>query len=80
VAFDPLRWGNLFLDDAPIEPSSDGIDVSDLSLEGIKWDKELRMSVGCGHKKLISVLPIVELVPTLDEAPGKDLWCPIYGM
>jgi hypothetical protein len=80
VVFDSVRWSDKLLDDVPTGPSADGIYVSDLYMEGAKWDKDLRTLVECGQKELISVLPIVELVPTVDEASGKDFLCPIYRM
>jgi hypothetical protein len=80
VPFDRLRWRNEIIDGQPDRPSEDGIFVRDLYMEGARWDSEKKELVECAQKELISVLPIVELIPT-EEAVGEGAFmCPMYRM
>jgi hypothetical protein len=49
-------------------------------MEGARWDNDVRALVECGQMELISVLPIVELIPTEEEPSSNDFLCPMYRM
>jgi hypothetical protein len=47
-------------------------------MESAKWDCAQKALVDCGQKELISVLPIVDLIPTAEELSARDFLCPLY--
>jgi hypothetical protein len=80
LPFDRLRWHNRLLDEQPQHASAEGIFVRDLYMEGARWDSQKKELAECGQKELISMLPVIELIPTDEEqAPGQFM-CPLYRM
>ena len=86
ISFDSLVWTTKPIESTDIKESpEDGIYVEGLYLEGAKWDLTLNALTECGQKELISILPVMHLLPTNSfkndkkRNPNGNIYeCPLY--
>ena len=85
VPFDTLRWKTTALEHqtgARIQkPPEEGIYIEGLPMEGAKWSAMGNTLVECGQRELVSILPVLHLLPTQEQKPydmSVTYECPVY--